>query len=332
MKLNEMLKKAENKLHVKSDSSDEIPEENNSAQETIEAPWQTTSITTKSVNDPTNNSIEYLTQIPTSDIQNWEFHDRPESELGDLQSLADEFIKIGQKQPCLIRPTQKGSKQKYELIIGERRWRAAKLAGIKLKVIIDDNLTDTDAALAQAAENDNRVNLSDYAKGISFSKLIQDNIIQQKDLIEKLGKSKQYISALLSFSKIHPDLILAVKDWSNVSARVAEKIKQLCNKGEEHLKALINISDKIKTGKIGEKAIERLISEQLTSAATPYDNNKKILSRDGRHIFTWRTDNNLLPSIHFPKQINDLFQDNKISMDEFTENMKSSLEGMLKKL
>ena len=61
-------------------------------------------------------------------------------------------------------------------------------------------MSDSEAALAQATENDNRVGLSDY-KRISYSKLIKNKIIKQKILLS-LGKSHHYISALLSFSKI----------------------------------------------------------------------------------------------------------------------------------
>jgi ParB family chromosome partitioning protein len=324
MKLNDMLKKAEEKIK---------PEDRNLTDE-IEAPWQTTSITTQTITKTEENHSDkqYIIDVETSTIQNWEFHDRPESELGDIQALANDFIKIGQQQPCVVRPTPPGSTTKYELIIGERRWRAAKLAGIDLKVIIKTNLSDIDAALSQAAENDNRVDLSDYAKGMSFSKLIDDKIIKQKDLIEKLGRSKQYVSALLSFSKIPIEIIDAVGDWSNVSARLGEKIKQLANKNTENIPAILSISSKIKEGKIGEKTIEKLIDKKLKPIESLVNTNQKVLSRDGRHIFTWRSDNNSLPSIHFPKQINDLFKGNKLSLDEFTSNVQNSIETMLKKL
>ena len=325
MKLNDMLKKAEDKIK---------PEDRNLRDE-IEAPWQTTSITTQDILQPESNidNKQYIVNVSTSLIQNWEFHDRPESELGDIQALANDLIKIGQQQPCIVRPTlSKDNSKKYELIIGERRWRAAKLAGLDLKVIVKDNMSDVDAALAQATENDNRLDLSDFAKGMSFAKLIANKTIRQKDLIESLGKSKQYISALLSFSKIPQEIIDAVGDWSNVSARFGEKIKQLANKDANNIQAIINLSAKIRDGKIGEKSIEKLISRNIASNPPNVNRNSKVLSRDGRHIFTWRTDNNALPSIHFPKQINDLFYEKKLCIEEFTKNIQGSLETMLKKL
>ena len=85
-----------------------------------------------------------------------------------------------QQQPCIVRELIAG--QKYELIAGERRWRAAKLLNQDLKVIIS-TLTDSEAALVQAAENNNRLNLSDYAKGQSYASLIKNGVLKQKDLI-----------------------------------------------------------------------------------------------------------------------------------------------------
>lgn len=319
-----MLEKAHNKVKPEDREIDEIDE--------IEAPWQTTSITTQDKALTVNSdNKQYILSVSTSTIQNWEFHDRPEAELGDLQALANDFIKVGQQQPCIVRPTSSDTTKKYELIVGERRWRAAILAGVDLKVIVK-NLSNVDAALSQAAENDNRVDLSDYAKGMSFSKLIDDKVIKQKDLIEKLGRSKQYVSALLSFSKIPVEVIDAVGDWSSVNARLGEKIKQLSSKGEENIQAIISMSSKIREGKIGEKTIERLIVKRLSPVESLVNTNQKIHTRDGRHIFTWRTDNNSLPSIHFPKQINDLFRGNKLDLDAFTSSVQNTIEAMLKKL
>lgn len=273
-----------------------------------------------------------LLSINPNQIRNWEFHDRPEKELGDLQALADDFIKIGQQQPCIVRPIHSASKIKYELIIGERRWRAAKLAGVQLKVIIDNHMSDEKAALAQVAENDNRIDLSDYAKGMSFYKLITEKIIKQKDLIESLGRSQQYVSALLSFSKIPKEIIDSVSNWSLVSARTSETIVRLSKKGVGHVDAIIKLSDRIKSGKLGANSLEKNVMSLINTPPTTAYANRKILSSDGRHMFTWRMDNNKLPSIHFPKQINELFLSEKINIEDFTGDILKVLKNRVKQL
>jgi ParB family transcriptional regulator, chromosome partitioning protein len=266
-----------------------------------------------------SNSDKILSVEP-AEIKNWKYSDRPEAELGDIDSLAAEFKTIGQQQPCIVRTTN-NSKKPYELIAGERRWRAAILANVKLKVILKD-ISDTEAALIQATENESRKNLSDYAKGIQFYRLIENKIIKAKELTEKLGKSKQYISALLSFGKIPQKIIKNIGDMTNVSARTAEKIKQLSARGEIFEEAIITLAGRIRTGKLGHGGIERELLKVMHKQA-PSDNTekRKVLTRDGRHICTWRFDNNGILSVHFPKSINDLFTGSKIDRDDFTEEL-----------
>jgi ParB family chromosome partitioning protein len=264
-------------------------------------------------------------------IRRWERKDRPSNELGDIQALANDFINVGQQQPCIVRSIL-DSEYKYELIIGERRWRAAMLAKINLDVIVKNNFSDFDAALSQAAENDNRLDLSDYAKGMSFAKLIDDKIMRQKDLTERLGKSKQYISSLLSFSKIPKEIIDSVDDWSKVSSRTSKEIVSLSKKGDVYIKQICALSERIKSGKMGWNSLNKVVIANTLKKGSLVTENQKILSKDGRHIFTWRADNNSLPSIHFPKQINDLFSSNKINLEAFTNDIIMSLEQKLKDL
>ena len=274
--------------------------------------------------------------INPENVENWQFHDRPKSELGNVDALAEEFLQIGQQQPCIVRP-HPDNPEKYELIIGERRWRAAVKAKVPLKAIIRE-YDDNTAALAQAAENDNRVNLSDYAKGISLSKLIDQKIITQKDLIKRLGKSKQYVSALLSFDKIPHQILEAIGDMSKVSARTAEKIKQLADRGEDYCQGILLYSSKISEGTMGHNKLEQVVKRHLkegikTAQTEPLKmRDKKVLSSDGRHIFTWRKDNNHLPSIHFPKSIVSLLNTNKLSLDDLTNKFGEIIENQLEKV
>jgi ParB family chromosome partitioning protein len=269
---------------------------------------------------------ESIIEVSPDEIINWEYHDRPEKELGDLEAFAQELERIGQQQPCVARPLT-NKKGKYELLIGERRWRAAKLANIPLKVVVR-SLSDHEAAIAQAAENEDRKDLSDYAKGMSFHRLIESGIIQQKDLIQKLGKSKQYISALLSFPKIPKEILNSIDDFSNISARTAEEIKQLGSKGEKYIEAIIALVPKIQSGSIGQKSLRRLVEANITEKVT--SSNKRKFIRDGRHLVTLRNDNNLMGSFHFPKNIINSLSDRGISLDALGEDIADLIENKFK--
>ena len=279
-------------------------------------------------------SNEELILINPNTITNWKFHDRPENEVGDINALAEDIKEIGQQQPCIVRPIKNFKDYKFELIVGERRWRAAKLANIKIKVIIKYNMSDSEAALSQASENNNRVNLSDYAKGMSFCRLINENIIKQKDLIEKLNKSKQYVSALLSFSKIPKEIQDEFTDMSKISAYTSESIVRLSKKGQNYIHEIIDLKDKICSGKIGFKKLTQTVEAKINKdlKKIPTITNTKYKTKSGQHLFTWRTDNNNLPSIHFPKSINDLFEKDEINRSEVSKEILNILEKKLSSL
>lgn len=280
--------------------------------------------------DQKNNDVIDVLEVSPKEIKNWDMHDRPEDELGNIEALSKDLQKIGQIQPCIVRPLQTG-KQKYELIVGERRWRAAILANIKVKIIVID-LTDNEAALAQSAENNNREDLSDYAKGMSYSKFISAGIIKQKDIVEKLGVSRQYVSALLSFSKIPEVIRGAIGNMANISASSAEKIKQISDKGEEYIDALTELCDILRKGKIGPKKIESLVMEKIHGQESKSHFLRKVKTLSGHHIFTWRQDNNSLPSIHFPKDIGQLIQSGRLPVQDLSEDISKLIEGRLNEL
>lgn len=278
---------------------------------------------------PNEKSIEkkqsHLAMIEDIDVKKiirWKYKDRPENELGNIKELAETFQSVGQQQPCIVRPSPEYP-GKYELIVGERRWKAAELAGIKLKVIIK-NFDDKDAALIQAVENERRENLSEYAKGMSYADKIEKGILTQKDLIEILNISKQQVSRLLSFKKLPPALVDAIGDLKNISARTAEEIQRLANKDEKHLEALISLGPKIKDGRLGWNRIGREL-EKILNPSNKLKSNQKVISIDGRHLFTWRLDNNGVPSIHFPQDVINLLNEEKISFDEITQDIKECI-------
>lgn len=240
-------------------------------------------------------------EIDPQEIKNWDYHDRPDNELGDIESLSKEFLEIGQQQPCLVRPYE-NHPYKFELIVGERRWRAASKAGINLKVLVK-KLTDTEAALCQVAENSNRKDLSDYAKGMSYANLIANKIIKQSDLIGKLGLNKYDVSRLLSFRDIPASLAEAIGDFTQVSSRTASEIRSLCNKDPRNLDALLFLANKISSG-IGANTLVREVKKYFDDKI-PLNNwiAKKVYDKNDSHLFTWRKDGNGNASISIPKKL-----------------------------
>ncbi|OAI45985.1 hypothetical protein AYO45_01885 [Gammaproteobacteria bacterium SCGC AG-212-F23] len=275
---------------------------------------------------PTRTSVEIhsnLKYVNPHKICNWKYKDRSPVDRGDIEALSKSLKENGQAQPCIVRPLVDNEKYDYELVIGERRHLAATLAGIDLLVIIE-NLSDTEAAIKQIIENQNRKDLSEYSIGMSYAKLIENNVITAKDLEERLSQTKLQINRLLSFSKVPKEIWDAIEDPSRVSARTATELRALSNKGSEYIDAIITLAKKIKTGKIGgtnlPKEVEQLIKgdSETTSSAI------EIKSNNGRHLFTWRRDSNNQISISFPKDIRDIMNKTKLE-----ESIKKEIEIQL---
>jgi ParB family chromosome partitioning protein len=256
-------------------------------------------------------SPETVIEIDPSLLKNWEYHDRTPEELGDLDNLAAELKSVGQIHPCIARPCVDDSVYQYEVIVGERRWRAAKIAGIKLKIIVKP-LNDHNAALCQAIENSNRKDLSEYAKGMSYALLVEKGVVTQKELQTTLKLSQSSIRNLLSYARIKPEITKAIENFTKVTSTTAYEITRLQEKGLQYITTLIDLSDKLRSGKVGYTKLQELVEERMNTTDSPASRATPVTTKNGRHIFTWRKDTNGQKSITFPKNIRNLINYNRL--------------------
>ena len=282
--------------------------------------YTNTSQNTKEVISPNNNLSERIILIDTKYIRNWELKDRPQNELGDIDALANEFSEIGQQIPCIVRPLKDVPNYKYELIAGERRLRAAIIAKVQLKVLVKE-LSDSDAAIIQLSENNNRKNLSDYAKGINYSKIIEKGLITQTDLIKKIGLNKVAISRLLSFRNIPSSIVDSIGDMTRISARTASTIVSLSNKSSEHVICIINHSKLLKTGKVGHEKLKRLVELEIN----------KESSSDNIITFHYKPENIVFKWYQYEKRLNISYSEklktslSKNKLEELTNELKKCI-------
>lgn len=233
-----------------------------------------------------------ILDINPKQATNWQFHDRHDIDMGDLEALAQDMKLNGQIEPCIARKmlTPSAEGHLYEVIAGERRWRAATMANIRLNVLVRE-LSDEKAAIIQAAENLNRQNLSDFSIGMSYAKLIETGTIKQVDLIEKLGFSKVQINRFMSFSQVDSRIWDAVANPSKISARTATEIRALSNKGEAYISAIIALADKIREGKIGANNLKKAVDHIIKP---PSDTTKPqkitVKSNAGKALFDCKFD------------------------------------------
>ena len=121
---------------------------------------------------------------------------------GSLEGLADSIRSHGIVQPLLVR--RQG--ERYELIAGERRWRAAKLAGLaKVPVVVRD-VPDKDLLEIALIENIQRENLNPIEEAQAYKRLIDTVGLTQEELATRVGRDRSYITNYLRLLKLPEDL------------------------------------------------------------------------------------------------------------------------------
>lgn len=256
--------------------------------------------------------------------------DRKDMNLESIVKLADNMESVGQIQPCTVRPSNKVPGKKYELIFGERRYRAALSRNLSLNVIVKD-IDTREAALLLLSENENREDSSDFSLGEQLSEFLNSNVLTQSDLVLKLGMSKQKISRLLSFRKIPLSVTNAIGDISKLSAGTAEKIKQFCKKGEDYQNAIISIGEKITKESIGHDKLSVLVDRKLLHQKKPTKKHRKYLTKNNYPLFTIQRDSINKLSIQFSKDISNLFNKEILEENMMCNHLLMYFEKALKK-
>ncbi len=125
-----------------------------------------------------------------------------------LAELADSIAKYGVLQPLLVRPYGENS---YQLIAGERRWRAARMAGLTEVPVVIRELTDEEAAALALIENLQREDLNPVEEAFGFRKLMEDFSLTQEEAAEKVGKSRPAVANALRLLKLPAEALDLVR-------------------------------------------------------------------------------------------------------------------------
>lgn len=142
------------------------------------------------------------------DIVAGKYQPRTEFDSEALQALADSIKEKGVLQPLLVR--HQGDK--FELIAGERRWRAAQLAGLTEVPIVVKDLSDSEVLEAALVENILRENLSAIEEAEGYQRLIDEFSHTQEALSQIIGKSRSHIANILRLLTLPAEVQELVKD------------------------------------------------------------------------------------------------------------------------
>lgn len=180
--------------------------------------------------------------IPLSQIEPNPFQPRSEFSEEALNELAESIKVHGLIQPITVRKLSAG---KYQLISGERRWRASKEAGLE-EIPAYVRTADDQGMLEMALiENTHRENLNPIEVAINYQRLMEECNLTQEKLSERVGKERATVANYLRLLKLPDEIKLALR-------------QQLLSMG--HARALVNIADPKKQVQILDKVIEEGLS------------------------------------------------------------------------
>lgn len=144
-------------------------------------------------------------QMPIEWIQPGAYQPRRRFDEAALQELASSIRERGVLQPLLVRPLP-NEKDAYEIVAGERRWRASQIAGVHEVPVVVKQLTDRDAMEIGLIENVQREGLSVIEEAEGYQRLLEEFKYKQDDLAKIVGKSRPYISNALRLLSLSPKI------------------------------------------------------------------------------------------------------------------------------
>jgi len=168
-----------------------------------------------------------------------------------LQELADSITAHGIIQPIVLRKSGEG----YEIVAGERRWRAARLAGLKKVPCIIKELTDEQNMLVAIIENMQRENLNPVEEAEGLQKMSEVYGLTQEQISKGVGKSRPYITNALRLLKL-PEEVRELISADKLSAGHGRAIAGLTDSEKQ-----IEIAKRTVNGGLSVRALEKLISD-----------------------------------------------------------------------
>jgi ParB family chromosome partitioning protein len=170
-----------------------------------------------------------LKQIPVELLQRGQYQPRVDMRQDSLQELADSIKAQGVVQPIVARPISKtGGTQRYEIVAGERRWRAAQLAGLAEIPAVVRDVPDESAIAMALIENIQRENLNPLEEARALDRLIREFDLTHAEAATAVGRSRASVSNLLRLQDL------------------SDKVKSLLEERQlemGHARALLAIAD-----------------------------------------------------------------------------------------
>lgn len=142
--------------------------------------------------------------LPIEKLQRGEFQPRREFDKEALQTLADSITAQGILQPVVVRPLDA---DRFEILSGERRWRAAQLAGLDYVPVVVKDVTDEAAIAIGLIENIQREDLNPVEEGLGLKRLQDEFGLNQEQVAEAVGRSRSAVANLLRLLHLEKEVL-----------------------------------------------------------------------------------------------------------------------------
>jgi len=146
-----------------------------------------------------------LVELELQQLQPGQYQPRRDVQESALEELADSIRQQGLMQPIVVRPLP-GMPDHYEIIAGERRWRACELAGLKRIPVLVRDVADESAIAMALIENIQRENLNPMEEAIALHRLQQEFGLTQQQVANSVGKNRTTVANLLRLMQLNTDV------------------------------------------------------------------------------------------------------------------------------
>lgn len=191
-----------------------------------------------------------------------------------LQELSESIKTYGVFQPIIIKKSIKG----YEIIAGERRVRASKLAGLSKIPAIVRNFTDEQMMEIALLENLQRENLNSIEEAEAYKKMLGSLNLTQEELAKKVGKSRSHITNILGLLRLPEDVQKMIQE-SKITMGHARVLSKL----EDNTK-VIEIANKIVNNNLTVRDVEKLVDGSEFERKIKIERKKREIDKDLKYV------------------------------------------------
>lgn len=251
-----------------------------------------------------------LSTLKIGDIEPNKSQPRKDFNNEALQALADSIIEHGIIQPLTVRPMADG--RSYQIVAGERRWRAAKIAGLTEVPVRIMELSDAETAEIALIENLQREDLNPIEEAMGYQQLMDAYSMRQEDVAKRVGKSRSSVANALRIMQLPAEVIALVKDGELSTG---------------HCKAILSVNDQLKQITLGKKTAAEGLSVRETERLARLMNQeeKPETSKPKKDVFLVEAEISLTERIGKPVAI-------KKGKDRYSLSIDCKTEDELKEL